>query len=410
MADRTLPFSRWWLIVATAAAMGVAGSYQFAWSSIRVPLGESLGAPEAALGTVFTVFVVAQTLSQFPAGWVRDRWGPRYPLLLGAVLLAAGYLGTARAASVDGVLVAYGLGGIGAGIAYTVAVNTPVKWFDERRGLATGAATMTYGGLSVLLIPGIRAEIAGGFEATLIALGLLAGVTTLLAAVIVRDPPRVHTGEAGPVADGMASDAPGSAADPSVGWRTAVTTWQFWLLYAIFVATHGAGLMLIGKAVVFAEAHDLSAAAATGAASLLALADAAGVLVVGGLSDRFGRERTVGASLVVTGVALVGVVLAAGWGSDIGFVALVGAAAFFRSPVFAIFPALVGEYYGEQHSSTNYAALYSGKLWGGVLGGAVASGLVVTIGWAATFIVGAGVVATGGVAALALRPPARTTN
>ena len=412
MADRALPFSRWWLVVATAAALGVAGSYQFAWSSIRVPLGASLGASEAALGTVFTVFVLTQTLSQVPAGWVRDRWGPRWPLLGGAGLLAAGYLGTAAAGTVAGVVLAYGVGGVGAGIAYTVAVNTPVKWFDERRGLATGAVTMAYSGLSVLLIPGIRAEVAGGLEATLVALGLLAGVTTLVAAVVVRDPPEATAGADGRGTDGSRgadrheTDGGRSSGRPGVGLRGAAGTWQFWLLYAVFVAANGVGLMVIGKVVAFAEALDLSAAAATGAASVIALSDAAGVLVVGGLSDRLGRERTVGASLVLTGVALVGAVGAARLATGLGFVALVGVTAFFRSPVFSVFPAIVGEYYGERHASTTYAGLYSGKLWGGVLGGAVASALVVAVGWSVTFLLGAGLVAAGGLAALALRPPA----
>ena len=62
-----LPFSRWWLVVAGALSLGVAGLYQFAWSSIRGPLGVQVGASETALGTVFTVFVVFQTATQFPA-------------------------------------------------------------------------------------------------------------------------------------------------------------------------------------------------------------------------------------------------------------------------------------------------------------------------------------------------------
>ncbi|MFC6737636.1 MFS transporter, partial [Halolamina salina] len=89
--DRTdLRFSGWELVVAAALAMGAAGIYQFGWSSIRLPLGSRLGAPESALGTVFTLFVVFQTLGQFPAGWVRDRYGPRPPLVAGAICLTGG--------------------------------------------------------------------------------------------------------------------------------------------------------------------------------------------------------------------------------------------------------------------------------------------------------------------------------
>ena len=144
--------SRVTLIAVAALAIGAAGTYQFVWSSLRLPLGSALGASEASLGTVFTVFLVFQSLSQFPVGWVRDRYGPRVPLLVGAPLLAAGYAGTAFAGSLPVVYAAYAVGGVGCGAVYTVAVNTPVKWFTERRGLATGVVTMSYSGVSFLLI------------------------------------------------------------------------------------------------------------------------------------------------------------------------------------------------------------------------------------------------------------------
>ncbi|MEF8854948.1 MAG: MFS transporter, partial [Haloarculaceae archaeon] len=180
--------SRWWLVVVAALAMGLAGTYQFLWSTLREPLSLRLGAPEPALGAVFTVYVVTQTLSQFPAGWIRDRYGPRLPMLAGAVLLGAGFAGTALLESLPGILAAWAVGGIGVGIAYTVAVNTPVKWFTDRRGLATGLVTMSFGGTSFLLIPVIRSRVGVAFEATLLALCGLVGTGALVAAFVLRDP------------------------------------------------------------------------------------------------------------------------------------------------------------------------------------------------------------------------------
>lgn len=393
-------FARWWLVAASAMVMGVAGTYQFVWSSIRAPLGAHLGASEAALGTVFTLFVIFQTVSQFPAGWVRDRYGPRVPLSVGAVLMTAGYAGTALAGSVEAVYVAYALGGAGAGVGYTVAVNTPVKWFTKQRGLATGVVTMSYSGGSFLLIPAVRRGLDAAVAATLLALGALAGLTALAAALVVQDPPDVATGA------GRDGDPTEDAGDPNgpYTWRQAVRTWQFWLLYAVFIAVNGVGLMVIGKVVSFAGELGLPGAAATAAASLVALADAGGVLVVGGLSDRLGRERTTGATLLLCGASLAASVAAGEAGLAWPFVALIGASAFFRSPPFAIFPSITGSYFGEAYSSENYAALYTAKLWGGVLGGTVASALVVAVGWSTAFLLGAGVVAAAGLAAFPLRP------
>ncbi|MFB6295684.1 MAG: MFS transporter [Halobacteriales archaeon] len=428
--------SRWWLITVAVVGMGAAGTYQFGWSSIRVPLGARVGAGETALGTVFTLFVVSQTVSQFPAGWVRDRFGPRPPLAAGAVLMAAGYAGTAFAPDVSVLYVAYAVGGVGVGSVYTVMINTPVKWFDDRRGLATGVVAASYAGMSFVFVLAIRGRIGADFVGTLLGLAVAVGILGLAGVPFLRDPDasegaRTDGGTEGagddsgdgdpepsasedddsepPAPDDGDSEPPGSESGrrkdaPAYTWRDAVRTWQFWLLYAVFVIVNGVGLMIIGKVVAYAEAMALPATAATGAASLVALGDGAGGVVGGALSDALGRERTIALSLVVCGACLTGASLVAVEGLGVAFVGLIAAAAFFRSPVFSVFPSIVGDYYGAGHSSENYAALYSGKLWGGVVGGAVTSGLIVSFGWNPTFRLGAALLVLAGVATAFLRP------
>jgi OFA family oxalate/formate antiporter-like MFS transporter len=405
--------------------MGAVGSYQFVWSSIRGPVGVQVGATETALGTVFTVFLVFQALSQFPAGWVRDRWGPRVPLLVAAPLLAVGYVWAGRADSTTALYIAYALGGIGVGATYTVAVNTPVKWFTERRGLATGVVTMSYSGISFLLIPAVRRGVEGSVATTLAVLGVGLGAVALVGALVLRDPPR-HGNRAqdsdaptdsNPDAD---SDAPTDEDGPdyrstdgrevtegavAYEWRDAIRTWQFWLLYVVFFVVNAAGLMLIGKVVAYADALALPAAVATASASVVAAAETVGIAVIGGLSDRLGRERTVAASLVLAGVALAATAPLGQAGAAWAFVALVGAAALFRSPAFSVFPSLVGDYYGAARSSENYAMLYTAKIPGSVFGGTVASGLVVSLGWTESFLLAAGALSLAGVAVAFLRPP-----
>jgi OFA family oxalate/formate antiporter-like MFS transporter len=393
MDRRQLRFSGWELVVAAALALGAAGVYQFGWSSIRLPLGSRLGAPESALGTVFTLFVVFQTLGQFPAGWVRDRYGPRLPLLAGAVCVAGGFAALATARSLPIAYLGYALGGVGVSAVYTVAVNTPVKWFTDRRGLATGLVGMSFPGLSFFLIPALRGGVTANFERTLLVAAVAVGAAALVAAVVLRDPPST-----------LATQPDDTSDVDAVGWREAVRTWQFWLLYLVFAAINGVGLMVIGKIVSYASALSLPVAAGTAAASAVALSEAGGTVVGGSLSDRFGRRRTVAVSLVCCGLALAGAVAVGEAGIAVGFVALVGAAALFRAPVFAVFPNLVADYYGRAYSSENYAALYTAKLFGGVLGGTVASGLVIAIGWSASFTIGAGLAMLSGLAMVFLKP------
>ncbi len=433
--DQLPAVSRWWLVVVAALSLGLAGTYQFLWSTLREPLSVRLGTSEPALGAVFTVYVITQTLSQFPAGWVRDRFGPRLPMLASGVLLGLGFAGTALLDSTVGIAAAWAVGGVGVGITYTVAVNTPVKWFTERRGLATGLVTMSFSGASVLLIPVVRSRVKPAFQSTVLLLGGAALAVCLIAAVVLRDPGFADretgaedaTGEDATTEAPEAPDAVGEEDDESagdgktaatggvpaadlggVGWRGAIRTWQFWLLYVIMLANNLVGLMIIGKTITFANEIGLSAGAATLGASLIAVGEAGGVLGGGIASDRLGYRSVAGGGMVLAGLSVAGGVLAGEAGAGVVFAVLIAGGAFFRTPVFAVFPAMVGEYYGPKHSSQNYALLYSAKLWGGLGAGVVASAVVGVAGWSTLFAVGGGLLVVAGLATWLLRPVERS--
>ncbi|MFB6171595.1 MAG: OFA family MFS transporter [Haloarculaceae archaeon] len=403
-AREILGFSRWWLILAAAGMMAVVGPYQYVWSSLRGPVAQNLGIESAALSTVFTLFVVFQAGSQFPVGWIRDRHGPRAISLLAAILAGGGYLGLAVATEVWQVYLFYSLGAIGVGIVYTVAVNTALKWFPDRRGLTSGIGTMAFAGGSALLVPYVRANTTlGGYAGVLRNVGVLIGLVVLVGALVLRDPPPDWR------ADVASTDGEPVATDGAprrtYTWREMLRTWQFWLMYAMFVAVSGAGLMLTEKVISFADHLGLAALIATLSATLLPLAGGVGRLVLGEVSDRVPRKQAMAASFTLCGLGLFATVYFGIGGAGAAFVGAVVVATFFWSPQYTLFPSVVGEYYGERHSSANYALLYSGKVWGGVFGGTVTGLLVTTMGWEQTFLLGGALAVLAGAAALLLRPP-----
>jgi OFA family oxalate/formate antiporter-like MFS transporter len=398
-----LTFSRWWLLVAAVLTMAVVSPYQYVWSSLQGPLAAHIGVREQALGLAFSLFVLGQAGTQFPVGLWRDRHGPRGLTAIAAVLAGGSYVGLSYASAAWHVYVLYFTGAIGVGIVYTVAVNTAVKWFPDRRGLTTGAGTMAFAGGSVMFVPYVRANASlTAVPSTLRNMGILIGVVILVAAFVLRDPPM----SASDSDDGTQTDGGTSrSVSGGVDWRAMVRTWQFWLMYVIFVAVSGAGLMLTAQVIAFAESLDLPATTATLSATLLPLAGGVGRLTLGDLSDRVRRERAMFASFLCCGLGLLAVVWFARTGNGLGFVAAVVVATFFWSPQYTLFPSLVGDYYGEVHSSGNYALVYSGKVWGGLFGGAAVGWLVSVTGWQFAFAVGGLLAVGGGLASLALRPP-----
>ena len=218
-------------------------------------------------------------------------------------------------------------------------------------------------------------------------------------ALVLRDPPAEF------VTGGKGEEGYERAGE-TYAPREMLKTWQFWLLYAMFVAGSGAGLMLTAKVIQFAASFDLSADVATLSAVVLPIAGGVGRTVIGWLSDRFERRWAIFGTFLLCGIGLFIALWAGAEGASAAFVAAVFVATFFWSPQYALFPALVVDYYGTPYSSANNALLYSGKIWGGVFGGAVAGWLVAATSWTTTFAVGGVLAVLAGVGAVALRPPA----
>ncbi|QLD84937.1 OFA family MFS transporter [Natronomonas halophila] len=401
-ARDVLGFSRWWQIVAAAGMMAAVSPYQYVWSSIEGPLAESLDLALPALGAVFSFYVVFQSLSQFPAGWWRDRRGPGALTFFAAILAGGGYVGLAYATSLWQLYVLYSLGAVGVGIIYTVAVNTAVKWFPDRTGLTTGIGTMAFAGGSALVVPYVRANATvAAYADVLRNVGLAILVVLLVGAAVLRDPPEDWFGDDETDDSDLAASLRGDAYSPTEMLRT----WQFWLLFAMFVAMAGADLVVIANVVSVAQHFGFTALVATIAATLLPISAGISRMILGEVSDRFERKYVMAGSFLLAGLFRLGLVGAGTADIGIAFVGMVLLAMFFSSPLYVFFPSILSEYYGAEHSSSNYAVLYTAKVGGGIFAGTVAGYLVAAYGWVPTVALGGGLAIAAGLAAFLLRPP-----
>ncbi len=426
-AKESLGYSRWWQIVAAAVMMALVSPYQYVWTAIEGPLAIRLEESLAIIGFVFTLYVIVMSLVQFPAGWYRDRYGPRLLTALAGVLAGGGYVGTAIAAETWQLYLTYGIGAVGVGIVYTIAVNTAIKWFPDRRGLTTGVGTMAFGAGSALFIPYVRANASPeSLPDALYVMGGIICIGILLGAVVLRDPPSDFTERS--TVDAPSSTEKADANEPtkrviqedgggrSAGnaarrlkegytWRESIRTWQFWTMYVMFFFVAAAGLMITARVILYAEQLGLSVFVATAAATLLPIASGGGRLIVGGLSDRMRRENVMAGSFLICGVATLAIVGFGAFQIGIGYILTVFIAVFFWSSQFSLFPSTVADYYGQEYSSSNYALLYSSKIWGGVFGGGVVGWLVTVIGWDLTFIIGGVLALLAGIMGISLQPP-----
>ncbi len=404
-AHKQLGFSRWWLLAAAAAMMAAVSPYQYVWSSIKAPLAEGVGVSLPALGAVFSLYVVFQSLSQFPAGWWRDRYGPQVPCVVAALLAGGGYIGLAYAETLWQLYLLYSIGSVGVGIVYTIAINTAVKWFPDRTGLTTGVGTMAFAAGSVLVVPYVRQYATPeSYGTVLVTVGGIILCAVLIGAVLLRDPPSNWA----TTTEETTSDSGGTARSFTTGEM--LRTWQFWLIYAMFIATAGADLIVIANIVGYADQFGFAAIIATLSATLLPVASGASRIVLGSIYDRLPGRYVMAIAFVLAGVFRLLLVVAGRQGIESAFVVLVVAATFFSSPLYVFFPSLIAEYYGRANSSGNYAIVYTAKIGGGILAGTVAGWLIATVGWSWAFAIGGGLAVAAGGGALILRPPSKARS
>lgn len=157
-------FNRWWVPPASISIHLCIGSV-YAWSIFNPALTRAVGvvvsAPEdwslSQVVWIFTVAIVFLGLSAALGGKWLEAVGPRKVGVTAALCWGGGLiLGALGIATRQLWLLYFGygiLGGCGLGLGYVSPVSTLIRWFPDRRGMATGMAIMGFGGGAMLATP-----------------------------------------------------------------------------------------------------------------------------------------------------------------------------------------------------------------------------------------------------------------
>jgi MFS transporter, OFA family, oxalate/formate antiporter len=285
-----------WLIALSAIAIHLSIGGVYAYSVYKLPLTESMGWSMTEVTIAFTIMMALGGSSSAVFGKFVEKNGPKKSALLAAVLFGLGQAGSGLAVQMDSVVLywlTYGaLSGIGMGIGYISPVSTLIKWFPDRRGLATGMAVLGFGTGALLTAP-IAANLMGsvGISTTYYILGASYFILMFLGASYIAPPPANY------MPDGMKKALASGKKEVKKDLRQltakeAVKTKQFWMLWSMKLINTSAGVMMISVASPMSqEVVGLSVGAAATLVGIMGLFNGGGRLGWAAASDYIGRHN-----------------------------------------------------------------------------------------------------------------------
>ena len=342
--------------IAIQLCLGIA----YIWSIFQTGISISIfNGDNAKAGLTFSLLLATLSIGSTVGGKLQDKYGSRKIVIIGGLILAAGFMGASFVTSSTPYLLwlTYGvLGGFGMGFTYSTTIACAQKWYPDKRGFITGIIVSALGFGGVIFTPIVERLISGfggtgvGELKTFAILSIVFLVVCTAGGIFIKNPPKDYLPEGyTPPASGSSN----SVYDYSPGQVLKMP--QFYAItFALMLACMG-GLMMIGFAKPIAIAKGMESTATVGVL-VISMFNSFGRLFWGWVSDKLGRKRTIILLLCGTAILSLCVNLAEGYLIYV----LIGLIGLFYGGFLSTFPAFTSDLFGPRYMATNYGMVLIG--------------------------------------------------
>ncbi|WP_166001182.1 OFA family MFS transporter [Bacillus sp. Cs-700] len=284
-----------WLIAASAVGIHISIGSVYAWSNFTDPLINEFGWSAKQVQFTFSLAILFLGLSAAFLGHFVEKYGPRKAGLLAASFFGIGIFGSGFAVNLGSLPLLYifygALGGIGLGVGYIAPVSTLVKWFPDRRGLATGLAIMGFGFAAAIASPVMDTLIKSvGTANTFYILGTSYFIIMVASSLYLEKPPegwapkgfkekQKHSKKSGDLSQLTANEA--------------IKTSRFYYLWLMLFINVTCGIAILSAAKPLAqESIGLTTTEAAALVGVLGIFNGLGRIGWASVSDYIGRPNT----------------------------------------------------------------------------------------------------------------------
>ncbi|WP_254533294.1 MFS transporter [Natrinema gelatinilyticum] len=308
LTDGTVYYG-WVIALACFIVNGVVFGMTYSFGVFLDPLVSSFGASMAQTSLVYGVQLFVLYAAAAPMGVLVEWVGPRRGLVLAAILLGGGMVTGSQATSLLVLILTYSLiSGAGMSLAFIIGYATPLQWFQQRRGLATGIASAGLGIGMVVIAPTASLLVTSvGWRGAFPLLGAGLGLTLVLAALAIADDPTQF--------DAVDTEFPDGRPTSGNNWHDQLQTIYsiarsraFVLLFGGYILLYGTLYVMLNHIVNYAAQHGIQE---TGVLAVSVIGGTTTItrFSVGGIADRLGRLAVFVTCGAVMALALIGLSL-----------------------------------------------------------------------------------------------------
>lgn len=300
----------WFIVGACFVSAMVTYGTIYSFGTFFTHILEEFDQTFAGTSLIFSLQSIVMFTSAAILGFFIDRYGARRLFPVGGALIVLGLLGASQLPFYLGVVVAYGgVAAVGFAITYVIAYATVPRWFDRRKGLATGVATSGTGAGLLVISPfaSVLIDLYGWRTAYFLLMLLFVVLLALAWAVIADKPSDLGVDVSPEFPDGNPEDV---EAGRTVGEQlenvvAVARSPTFALLFVGMLFVYVPFYILIVYLVEFATNVGVGREVGVLAVSLIGGVSIAGRFGVGYLADRFGIVRLYLLSTLVMGGAVI---------------------------------------------------------------------------------------------------------
>lgn len=346
--------SQRWITLFACMAAGMCSGFAYAWSIFQKPLISLFNWSAADVSLSFTLIMSTAATTAIFAGKALDYMHSRQVLLIGGVLLGAGIIAIGFIQSLTQLYLCAVVAGIGVGAVYPGGTMTNIiRFFPDRRGMVSGLLAAGYGLGGVLWAPVSAALISQyGVLAALKILGIVFLVIISIVSRAVQTAPEGYRPIGWMPAEGNLQNSLGV----NKTWQEMLRDPVFYLVAAIFMLGGVTGMMIIGHASPIAqELLAMTPQAAAGVVGLLLVANTAGKVCWGWISDKIGRYSVVVILFVLGAAAMAALPLVTGYYYIIGMILTVGLC---YGGFLAIMAPITADLFGTKNLGVNFGIMF----------------------------------------------------